>query len=426
MPTIISGHPGERRDGSGTNLGIRFSKPINPVSLLAPNQVELSRDATTLTISIGSVAFGLMCSINFSKSPAAFDWTGNRAHRLPVSGLRDEFSNAQTKPVTMDFQTASLPAASSVTLSLRGITDLSGNPLPEQTFTYFTLSPDEDVSLPRLISSLPQPPQNLIATNPIMLQFSQPMEQNSLRLALAVNHGNQVLDFSLATTDNGRTWTLTPSAPWPIGGGLRLLLASTAYSQAGILLTNPTERSFVVVATAAPNSSLEGSASASLAAYFATGRVIDLLFDRPLAETPAEPFGVRLGHQRVPGVTRRMSERWLQIQLDDPMQDNAPYHLMLGPSLEIPFSPSPEPPLAQQPEEPLPSGSRRWRLDRPNHRFALASLACPNSPELLVPPQSSHTSSLTILNPVTESQLECDLPAPTSQVGKQTIRLNRK
>jgi hypothetical protein len=311
--------------------------------------------------------------------------------------------------LTWDLQ---LPASASITLRIQGITDLSGNMMAPEIITFSTLPEEESIVTPRLLSVAPQSPQGLTGSDPIQLRFSQPMDRNALASALSLIQAGQPVEYTLGAAGNSLNWTLTPAVPWRGEGSITLIVTQAAYSEAGLLLNHSSEHRFFVMPP-------PPSGAPSLAAYLASDRVIDLLFDRPITEIPAEPFGLRMGHQRVPGVLSRMSERWLQIVLDQPLQPETEYHLMLGPALEMPLQL--DPPAAEQRES---KEFRGWRLNQVQHRFALASLSCGPGVEVLVPAAGRETDQVFVIGKAVEPALDCI--AADQKAAPRHVRLKRE
>jgi len=174
---------------------------------------------------------------------------------------------------------------------------------------------------------------------------------------------------------DGKVWRISPPSPWRENSTVAIQISNTAYGLSGALLLNPFSAKFSIVRTAANDSPSNG-----MAAIEVSRAAVDLRFAEPRDRLPGEPFGLRLGQQRIPARLEQLGEAWFRLTPDTPLDPALPYYLMAGPGVEIPlrFTNDAEPKttegldsiLAAQQEEngfirvQLKEKTRRFRIDR--------------------------------------------------------------
>jgi RHS repeat-associated protein len=186
VPTITSLSPPNASTNVGDNASIRlkFSKPINPLTINA-NTVQLSGGGTTVVPD----------SISFS-------------------------NNNQTVLLVPH---APLPDSTQMTLTISGITDVAGNVVAPQT-TQFTTATGPDFVPPLVVWTsplqtnpyvLPTAPTNTI----IQVEANKPVDPGTVNgsTLLIYDPGNNSVPGTYSVSADGRTITFVPSAPFTAG-----------------------------------------------------------------------------------------------------------------------------------------------------------------------------------------------------------------
>ncbi len=182
-PTVTSVAPANGATGVGLNaeLRVRFSEPINPVTV----------DATTVTLRNPSGALQ-PCTIAFSAQ------------------------NQQVRIVPH----APLAANTEHTVTITGVTDIAGNPVVSRTTT-FTTGVGADVTRPGVVGTTPVLGTSGVAVNTVVeVAFSEPVDPvtvtaQSVRLSDATLGGD--VAATLHVDASGLRAVLTPTAPLAVG-----------------------------------------------------------------------------------------------------------------------------------------------------------------------------------------------------------------
>ena len=200
------------------------------------------------------------------------------------------------------------------------------------SFAYSTGSID-DVSDLRVLSIKPADNSNQVPVDAtIELRFNQAVNQSALVASLLVWNDGALAPMAASSDADGKIWLISPLAPWRENSTVAVQISTTAFSASGALLLNPFSAKFFVVRSAANNSPSNG-----LAAIEVSTAVIDLRFAEPRDNPPGEPFGLRLGQQRVPARVEHLGAAWFRLTPDSPLDPALPCYLMAGPGVEIPM-----------------------------------------------------------------------------------------
>jgi len=176
-PAIVSLSPGNGATNVGDNAIVRlvFSKPINPLTVNS-STIQLSGGGTIVVPD----------SITFSNSN-------------------------QTVALTPH---APLPDGTQMSLTINGVTDVAGNPVPAQT-TQFTTGPGPDTIQPSVLSASPLNGAGNVAVNAVVvLHVSEPIDPGTVNSStFSVLNGNTYLAGTYSVSPDGQTITFLPSAP---------------------------------------------------------------------------------------------------------------------------------------------------------------------------------------------------------------------
>jgi len=137
---------------------------------------------------------------------------------------------------------------------------------------------------------------------------------------------------TLTSDDSGKIWQITSQTRWRANSRVAVEIATTAFGASGALMLNSYLAAFQTAASGVNNST--GNA---LAAIEVSQLSIDLRFAEPRDYPPGEPFGLRLGQQRVPIAVERLGEAWFRLTFDAPLDSAQQYYVMAGPGVEIPI-----------------------------------------------------------------------------------------
>jgi hypothetical protein len=244
------------------------------------------------------------------------------------------------RTITISFD---LPPNVSGTLNLlSGIVDLSGNPLAPLSLPYST-GPAQEFTLLQVLSTTPADTSfGVPLDSGIEFHFNQPVNSLSISAATTVWNEGTVIPVSLTSDAEGKVWRATPSAPWREKSIVAVEISTAIFGVSGALMPQPFRATFHTAAA-----SLNDSPSNGLAAITASPDAVDIRFAEPRANPPEEPFGLRLGQQRVPARVERVGQASFRITPDSPLDPARTYHLMAGPEVEIPLRF--RPPALQEP-----------------------------------------------------------------------------
>lgn len=205
-PAIVSLSPGNGAANVGDNALVRlvFSKPINPLTLNS-STIQLSGGGTTVVPD----------SITFSNSN-------------------------QTVALTPH---TPLPDGTQMSLTINGVTDVAGNPVPAQT-TQFTTGPGPDTIQPVVLSASPLNGANNVAVNAVVeLHVSEPIDPGTVNSStFSILNGGNYLAGTYSVSPDGQTITFLPSAPlaanhnYPVEIGAMADLAGNTLNTSGCTL----------------------------------------------------------------------------------------------------------------------------------------------------------------------------------------------
>ena len=251
---------------------------------------------------------------------------GGQLYRAQVSFPTE--SDGRSAVATID-----LPGDQSGTLNIgSGVVDLSGNALEPISFEFST-GPTEESSQPRVTAMRPADGSYDVPLDAaIEVRFNQAMNEAPLAAALHVVNDGYLVPITLTHEDDGRIWHVIPSTPWQPGSGVTLTVADSAFSVAGIVLSNPFSGQFRTAKSASNMSA--GNPVVALQAY---PDAVDVRFAADLPGGPGEPFGLRSGNARIPGVLDRLGPAWYRFTPDTELDPGLRYHLMAGPGVEFPL-----------------------------------------------------------------------------------------
>jgi methionine-rich copper-binding protein CopC len=248
-PTMVASQPNDLMTGVATTVGftVTFSEPMNPASV-------------TVT-SVPAVTLG---------TPS---WASNNTE-LSVSPLMP------------------LAATTPYQVTLTG-NDASGNPLAAGTHFAFTTAMAPDLTPPVLNSSIPTADAgNVAITTALSLTFSEPMNVNSLNLALAPDSDRGVPTWT--NGDRTATWS-APAADWASSTNYAITISGT--DVAG----NPLGPTTLAFTTATPADITPPTVVSSVPEQGNTGvpqnTTIEINFSEPVNQTATESAF------SIPGVT---------------------------------------------------------------------------------------------------------------------------
>lgn len=328
-----------------------------------PPQLESISPPPGTALPAGQAEFVLR--FNEPVSPVG-DWIRYSAagNRIPASITRFPVQG-DARIVLVTF---SLPDNPAGTLDLLpGLVDLSGNPIANASFEYGAIAPGRPAYL-RLLSVKPAAGREDLPVNaPIELRFNQPVDMASLIVAVTVWNDGAVVPVTITEGSEPGVYIISPAAPWREGSFVTMNIAANLYSASGVFWGFPTSLTWRV-----PSGTVNNMASNALAAVDATPEAIDLRFAEPRTRLPEEPFGIRLGQERVPVRAERMGETWFRLTPDRPLDPAQSYMLMAGPDIELPLRFKAVPAAVEDSTvETEAGGSLRVRLGRGMHPFAL-------------------------------------------------------
>jgi YD repeat-containing protein len=199
-PAVVLVTPTSGATGIGLNgqIMVLFSKSMNPTTLNSPNIILLSGGLT----------------IPFSPAVSADNRT------VVLSNL-------------------TLPPSSVITVAISsGVTDLSGNALPNFT-TQFTTTAAFDTSTPTIVNQRPGNGATSVslAASPIVLFASKPLDSSTVLSALHVTQNGQLVAGTASLIGNGQTVQFIPSQPWSYNSLVEIFLDATANGLNGIAIT---------------------------------------------------------------------------------------------------------------------------------------------------------------------------------------------
>ena len=192
VPTVIAAGPPNSATGVGVNatISLQFSKPINPISV----------NSTTVQITGGSQTV-VPASISFNTSGTA----NTIATITPL---------------------APLPANTQMTITVNGVTDVSGNVAPAFT-SQFTTGAGPNVNTPTIVAESPAA-NDTIPTNTgaFTVEFSEQMDPLSVNSAnmylIDQTASSTAVAGTISASADGKTYTFTPSAALTAGHSLYL------------------------------------------------------------------------------------------------------------------------------------------------------------------------------------------------------------
>ncbi len=174
-PAIVSLSPGNGATNVGDNAIVRlvFSKPINPLTVNS-STIQLSGGGTIVVPD----------SITFSNSNQSVAMTPH----------------------------APLPDGSQMTLTINGVTDVAGNPVPAQTIQ-FTTRQGPDTIQPSVLSASPVNGAGNVAVNAVVvLHVSEPIDPGTVNSStFSVLNGGNYLAGTYSVSPDGQTITFLPS-----------------------------------------------------------------------------------------------------------------------------------------------------------------------------------------------------------------------
>ena len=192
---------------------------------------------------------------------------------------------------------AALANNTAVTVTLTtGITDLASNALASPVTWMFTTIPD--TMAPTVMTRTPAPNATMVATSTtIVATFDEPV-MGVTTTSFTVNDGAAVTG-TLASSNGGRTWTFTPSAPLANSATVTATLTTAITDLAGNALASPVMWTFTTVPdTTAPTVMTRTPAPG--AGMVAQSSTVVVTFSEPVTNVAAG-FNVMQGLSQVAG-----------------------------------------------------------------------------------------------------------------------------
>jgi hypothetical protein len=207
----------------------------------------------------------------------------------PVAGSLASSNGGRTWTFTPASQLVN-NATVNVTLTT-GITDLASNPLAAPVSWMFITA--GDAIAPTVMSTSPAANATGVATtSPIAVTFDEPVT-NVTGTSFTVSSGGAVTG-SLGSSNGGRTWTFTPSAPFANNATVMVTLSTAIQDLIGNPLAAPVTFMFTTVPdTTAPT--VQSTVPANNATNVATNTTIVATFSEPVMNVTAGTFTVNDG-----------------------------------------------------------------------------------------------------------------------------------
>jgi hypothetical protein len=136
-----------------------------------------------------------------------------------------------------------LKAGPKYTLAIgSGMVDLSGRPLRESFYKLFRVT--EAIREPIAVKQWTIMPPATKSREPLALMFPKPLDWAMLRQTITIAlEGGQPIDGRIATDQDERRWSFTPTLPWA-AGSYYVRIASSLEDVCGNTLLEPFERPF--------------------------------------------------------------------------------------------------------------------------------------------------------------------------------------
>ena len=285
-PTLVFTYPqdGARVPASGTNIVLRFSKPVTwsyntvPVQILAGivpisgyNLMTLGEDSQTIT---GSISFQPDTDVTVAVTADLRDFAGN-----PM------------QPVSFRFRTESLADSLGPTIT--------------------TVSPADGAV-------------NVDVNSPIELHFSQPMEPVSVSSGLQVTDAGRTVTGQIVHDPTAQILTFRPDVPYQPASTVELFAGQSIYGVSG-------ER---IIAFYSHFTTLGPSANGQAVSFSVSANAIDLRFAGPLPATIHQAY-LRQGTNLVPSQVVVTASDQIRVVPERTLAEGVSYHLVLDSTQEV-------------------------------------------------------------------------------------------
>ncbi len=125
-------------------------------------------------------------------------------------------------------------------LNITGVQDVNGNAIMTEAESNFTGSDDLDLTPPAVVSHIPRSGETGVGIGqPVEVQFSEPMDSNSVMSAFSWQNGMTSVRFDMDDED-GNTFIFTPSNPLANNTTYTVTIDGTAQDWAGNALATTT------------------------------------------------------------------------------------------------------------------------------------------------------------------------------------------
>ncbi|MBE0657919.1 MAG: Ig-like domain-containing protein [Bryobacteraceae bacterium] len=230
---------------------------------------------------------------------------------------------------------ADIPPDSNITMLLGDrITDLAGNPLKPQQFTWTSLAA-EFYSQVQVSSVTPANHASVHAgVVEILLDFSRPMDPDSTLAAIRVSEDGQWVDGEVSLDDVRRRLRFLPARAFKPGSRVDVFVLSSAMDVDGVGLPQNFVSRFLVGPAPSPTA-LEVVRKNVVASSDSRYPALEIEFSQPLDPASVHDGSVwaRAGARLVQGQTALVDDRLIRFQLFEPLPDDGAIVLTAGAAL---------------------------------------------------------------------------------------------
>jgi methionine-rich copper-binding protein CopC len=251
------------------------------------------------------------------------------------------FSGSQGTPQSAGFDPkdshtlvfgATIPADSQFSIvGSDAIVDRNGNSIAPFTLQYPT-GDAIDFGRPTVTLSTPRSGASAVApTTPILLQFSKPMDPQTLLAAVRVTQDGNTITGKLDLSNSNQTVQFTPDQPYGPGSRIDIFVLETAADTSGLTFFSRVDSWFTVAPAAGSMSVTQTSFGSSVSADAS----LDVAFERPLEQLTLNGSSVwlRAGRKLISGSLELRNSRTFRFRPDSPLVDGQEYVLTVAKEL---------------------------------------------------------------------------------------------
>jgi hypothetical protein len=227
---------------------------------------------------------------------------------------------------------ANVPANSQISIAgSTAIVDAFGNSVTPFTLQYPT-GAAPIINRPAVTSISPTNfATGVSPSTPIVLQFNQPMDPQSLQPSVRVTQNGNDISGTLTLSNGNATVQFTPANPYAAGSRIDAFVTETAANPGGLTTGQRFDSSFTVAGTAA-NLDVE---QVSFGSAVAPEAALEVSFSQAVNPRTVNSANVwlRTGQQSIPGTVVLRGDRIIRFISDAPLNLGVDYVLTMGAGL---------------------------------------------------------------------------------------------